>query len=76
MLSTKIRFSALLLSTLALAAACGGPHSETKTGAAVGGAAGATAGAIIGDDFEGAAIGGLAGAAVGGLIGHLNEVDR
>ncbi len=51
--------------------------SRTKKGAAIGGAAGAAIGAVIGSQSDntgkGAIIGGAAGAVVGGVIGHYMD---
>lgn len=56
----------------------GDPQNRTRDGAVIGGAIGAVAGILAGDDAEerrrGAAIGGLIGAGVGAAIG--NNLDR
>ncbi len=72
------RWAAVLALGLGVAVA---PLSCTPTqrGAAIGGATGAAAGAILSRHHRttrGAVIGGLAGALIGGAIGHTYEYDR
>ena len=61
---------ALALSTLNLGACA---ENYALEGAALGGAAGAAAAAITGEDFETYA---LAGAAIGGLAGYFKDKDN
>ena len=69
-----------LVTAAALCAGCVGTGPNTQNGAVAGGALGALAGAIIGNNsgshngLAGAAIGGLVGAVAGGTIG--NSVDH
>lgn len=74
----RIRTITLLSSSLLLAACASGPLSGRETGALTGGALGAGAGAIIGNQMhhrtaEGAAIGGAAGALGGAIIGDQSD---
>jgi len=73
---TSLIFAAALT---ALNSGCVGTGPNTQQGAVAGGAIGALAGAIVGNNsghrtLEGAAIGGVVGAVAGGTIG--NSVDQ
>jgi osmotically inducible lipoprotein OsmB len=58
----------LVLSALALLAACGtDPGERALSGAGIGAAGGAVTGAAFGNPLAGAVVGGVAGAATGGL---------
>jgi|GEM_PF-1823599 len=52
--------------------------TPTQEGAVIGGATGATAGAILDHHHRtrGAAVGGVAGGIIGGVIGHAYEINR
>lgn len=64
-----IKHTVVLLSTLALLAACGDrPGERALSGGAIGAGAGAVGGALLGGDpVTGAVVGGAVGAATGGL---------
>ncbi len=70
------------LFSLSLLSGCKVTPSKTAKGAGIGGASGALAGAVIGNNTgsgngaSGAAIGGAAGALVGGAIGLVQEVKE
>jgi Glycine zipper/WXXGXW repeat (2 copies) len=76
----KIPHTLIFASMLAaLSSGCVGTGPNTQQGAVAGGAIGALAGAIVGNNsghhtLEGAAIGGVVGAVAGGTIG--NSVDQ
>ena len=70
MISKPFLAPALALSTFALGACA---ENYAVEGAALGGAAGAAAAAITGEDFETYA---LAGAAIGGLAGYFKDKDN
>lgn len=67
----------ILITVALLAAGCENTGPNTKKGAVLGGAIGAVAGGIIGNQsgrpLEGAAIGGALGAAGGGLLGSAAD---
>lgn len=63
-----------LSATLFFQAGCGGPAaSKTVKGGTTGGAIGAGAAAITGQDLAGIATAGLAGAAIGGVVGAVQQ---
>lgn len=70
------------LLSLALLSGCQVAPSKTAKGAGIGGASGALAGAVIGNNTgsgnaaSGAAIGGAAGALVGGAVGLVQEMKE
>lgn len=77
-LRVLLNISVLVVFTLVLSACSDKGMSKTGEGALVGGAVGAGAGAIIGNQVdgrsgEGAAIGAVAGAATGAVVGHAEE---
>jgi osmotically inducible lipoprotein OsmB len=74
----RIRFAAMLALSTLLCACASGPLSGREKGALAGGALGAGAGAIIGNQVHhhsaaGAAIGGAAGALGGAIIGDQSD---
>jgi hypothetical protein len=76
----KTKFIPVITAAIALLAGCEGNGPNTQNGAVTGGALGALAGGIIGNNsggrngLAGALIGGVAGAIAGGTIG--NSVDH
>ncbi len=83
-MKTKLSFLALA-SLAALTAGCVGSGPNTTQGAVAGGALGAVAGAVIGNNtghgghnnaLAGAAIGGVAGAVAGGAVGNSLDHQR
>ena len=80
-MKTKIQSVGPLLASIFLCAGCVGTGPNTQQGAVAGGALGAIAGAIIGNNsggngLNGALIGGAAGAIAGGTLGNQADHQR